>query len=67
MFGLLGEPQALQGKVVLITGASSGIGRELSIAMHSLSMRVIMAARSTERLGELRKGKNKDMEAKCVF
>ena len=64
MFGMLGElaqyitdsPKALQGKVVLITGASSGIGRELSIALHSLSMRVIMAARNTERLEELRKG-----------
>merc|ERR1719397_1112190 len=46
--------QALQGKVVLITGASSGIGRELSIAMHSLSMKVILAARNEERLEELR-------------
>lgn len=46
---------ALQGKVVLVTGASSGIGRELAIQMHSLSMKVILAARNTERLEELRK------------
>ena len=46
---------SLTGKVVLITGASSGIGRELAIQMHGLSMKVILAARNVERLEELRK------------
>ena len=50
-----GRGKALHGKVVLITGASSGIGRELAIQMHGLSMKVILAARNMSRLEELRK------------
>ena len=50
-----GGAKALHGKVVLITGASSGIGRELAIQMHGLSMKVILAARNMSRLEELRK------------
>ena len=50
-----GGGKALHGQVVLITGASSGIGRELAIQMHGLSMKVILAARNVERLEELRK------------
>ena len=46
---------ALHGKVVLITGASSGIGRALAIQMHGLSMKVILAARNVRRLEEVRK------------
>ena len=47
--------KALHGKVVLITGASSGIGRALAIQMHGLSMKVILAARNVKRLEEVRK------------
>ena len=50
-----GRGQVLPGKVVLITGASSGIGRELARQMHGLSMKVILAARNIKRLEELRK------------
>ena len=50
-----GRAQVLHGKVVLITGASSGIGRELASQMHGLSMKVILAARNVQRLEELRK------------
>ena len=50
-----GRGKALHGKVVLITGASSGIGRELAIQMHGLSLKVILAARNMQRLEELRK------------
>ena len=53
--GAGGGDKALHGKVVLITGASSGIGRELAIQMHGLSMKVILAARNVRRLEELRK------------
>ena len=37
----------LLGKVVLVTGASSGIGRELAIQMVKQGMKVILAPRST--------------------
>ena len=50
---------ALQGQVVLVTGASSGIGREIAIQMHSRAMRVILASRNTEKLQQLR---NLDMK-----
>jgi len=45
---------SLVGKVVLVTGASSGIGRELAIQLVRQGMKVILAARSTEKLVELR-------------
>ena len=45
---------SLLGKVVLVTGASSGIGRELAIQLVRQGMKVILAARSTEKLVELR-------------
>ena len=41
---------ALKGKVVVITGASSGIGRQTSVAFARLGCRVVVAAR---RLSEL--------------
>jgi len=49
-----GSELELQGQVVLVTGASSGIGREVASQMHSRAMRVILAARSTEKLELLR-------------
>lgn len=44
---------ALDGKKVLITGASSGIGRGFSIAAARLGARVIMMARREDRLQEV--------------
>lgn len=43
----------LQGKTVLITGASSGIGRACASAFHAAGSNVILAARSEEKLREI--------------
>jgi ribitol 2-dehydrogenase len=45
--------QALNGKSVLVTGASSGIGRASARAFAKEGMRVAVSARSTDRLREL--------------
>jgi short-subunit dehydrogenase len=45
----------LKGKVVFITGASSGIGRELARVLHSKGAKLALAARRLERLEELKK------------
>ena len=53
---------------MLVTGASSGIGRELAIQMVKQGMKVILAARSTEKLVELRNDLiNSDMKGKTMF
>jgi ribitol 2-dehydrogenase len=45
--------QALKGKSVLVTGASSGIGRASAKAFAKEGMRLAVSARSTDRLREL--------------
>jgi ribitol 2-dehydrogenase len=45
--------QALRGKSVLVTGASSGIGRASARAFAKEGMKVAVSARSTDRLREL--------------
>ena len=44
---------ALSGKVVIITGASSGIGAATARALARLGCRLTLAARSTEKLRAL--------------
>jgi NAD(P)-dependent dehydrogenase (short-subunit alcohol dehydrogenase family) len=46
--------QAVRGKVVLITGASSGIGRATALKLGAAGARVLLVARSAERLEETR-------------
>jgi ribitol 2-dehydrogenase len=48
--------ERLEGKVVLVTGASSGIGRATALALGREGARLALAARSTERLNALRSG-----------
>nr|AQS22607.1 dehydrogenase reductase sdr family protein 7-like protein [Pseudodiaptomus poplesia] len=50
---IIGRCDDLVGKVVLVTGASSGIGRELATHLYMKGARVILAARSTDKLREL--------------
>lgn len=46
------NPLVLTGKTVLVTGASSGIGRETSVLLSQLGARVILNGRNTDRLRE---------------
>lgn len=55
------NPYSLEGKTILITGASSGIGRATAIECSKLGATVILAARNEEKLKEtlsLLEGKN---------
>jgi len=46
------NPFSLSGKNILITGASSGIGRQCAITARALGAQVILLGRSSERLQE---------------
>ncbi|MHB8900799.1 MAG: SDR family NAD(P)-dependent oxidoreductase, partial [Thermoguttaceae bacterium] len=46
------NPMDLSGANVLVTGASSGLGRESAIVMSQLGARVLLVARNAERLDE---------------
>lgn len=46
------NPFSLAGKTVLVTGASSGIGKETAIECSRMGARVILTARNPERLNE---------------
>ncbi len=46
------NPFSLAGKTILVTGASSGIGKETAIECSRMGARVILTARNPERLNE---------------
>ena len=46
------NPYNLESKVILVTGASSGIGRATAIECSRLGARVIISGRNAERLNE---------------
>ena len=46
-------PSAMQGKVALITGASSGLGKAVALQFAQAGVKVILNARRTDRLQEL--------------
>lgn len=50
--GISYNPFSLEGKSIMVTGASSGIGKETAIQCSKLGARVIITARNEERLGE---------------
>jgi len=49
------NPFSLEGKTVLITGASSGIGREISIQCSNIGARVIITGRNVSRLEDTKR------------
>lgn len=49
------NPFSLEGKTILVTGASSGIGQQVAITCSRMGAKVAMIARNTERLEETRK------------
>jgi len=49
-----GSGRKLTDKVVLVTGASSGIGKELAVVLHREGARVVIAARRGEVLDQLK-------------
>lgn len=46
------NPMLMTGRTVLVTGASSGIGRDTSILLSQLGARLVLVARNAERLAE---------------
>lgn len=48
------NPMALDGRTVLVTGASSGLGRAISVLISRLGGQVILVARDIKRLEETR-------------
>ncbi len=48
------NPFTLSGKTILVTGASSGIGRATAIACSQMGARVVLSGRNTDALNETR-------------
>ena len=49
---VMNNPFSLEGKTIVVTGASSGIGRQCAIDCSKMGAKVIAIARSEERLKE---------------
>ena len=47
------NPFSLEGKTVLVTGASSGIGKEIAVACAKMGAKVVLNGRNEERLKEV--------------
>lgn len=48
----MNNPFSLSGKTILVTGASSGIGRGIAVACAGMGAQVVLTARNAERLQE---------------
>ena len=46
------NPFTLKGKTILVTGASSGIGRATAVECSKMGARVIVTGRNVERLSD---------------
>ena len=51
---MMNNPFSLQGKTVIITGASSGLGRECALTCSNMGAKVVALGRNEERLNELK-------------
>lgn len=50
------NPMALSGRTVMVTGASSGIGRDTAAFLSRLGAKLVLVARDVERLEQTRRG-----------
>lgn len=55
----------LTGKVILVTGASVGLGAELSVALLDAGAKVVLSARRLERIEELASGREDAHAVRC--
>lgn len=46
------NPFSLEGKTILVTGASSGIGREIAVVCSQMGARIVISGRSEQKLDE---------------
>ena len=60
------NPFSLEGKTILVTGASSGIGRGIAIACSKMGASVIVNGRNEERLNETLQQMSGDSNQKAV-
>ena len=61
------NPFQLADRTFLVTGASSGIGREIAILLSQMGARVILVARNQERLEATRMALSGDAHITCAF
>lgn len=57
------NPFTLDGKTILVTGASSGIGKQIAIECSRLKARIILSARNSDRLNETLQEMQGDMHS----
>lgn len=55
----------MEGKIAIVTGASSGIGRAIAVALCQAGAKVALAARRMERLEEINR-EITDQEGICI-
>jgi len=60
------NPFSLDGKIILITGSSSGIGREIAIQCSKLGAKIIITGRNLSRLEETKEMLNGDQHSIIV-
>jgi len=57
----------MYGKVCIVTGCSSGIGREVALSLASMGAHVVMACRNVEKAEQVRKELLQELEQMRYF